>query len=308
MDLGSTISQKQRTTFWKEIDTLQVRQGASADLKHRSTEYAGSVITKDSAADLLQWGVQQLAALQDRLYADNRHSLLIVLQAMDAAGKDGAIKHIMSGLNPEGVNVATFKKPSDEELDHDFLWRHYKAMPPRGEIGIFNRSHYENVLVSRVHPELVLAENLPGVRSIKDVNASFWKERFHIIRQFENVIAANGTIILKFYLHISKEEQRRRLVARIDDANKNWKFNTGDVEERKFWKQYQQAYEEAITATSTTHAPWFVIPADNKWYARIAMAAVIYRHLEQLGLEYPKVTPAQRKQLLKARTLLEGGK
>lgn len=308
MDLGSTISPQQRTTFWKEIDNLRIRQGANADLKQRPTTYTGSVVVKDTADDLLQWGIKQLAQLQDRLYADNRHSLLIVLQAMDAAGKDGAVKHITSGLNPQGVKVVSFKAPSDEELDHDFLWRHYKALPPRGEIGIFNRSHYENVLVSRVHPELVLSEHLPNVRSVRDINAAFWKERFHIIRQFENIAASNGTVILKFYLHISKAEQRRRLIARIDDADKNWKFNAADVEERRYWKKYVQAYEDAITATSTEHAPWFIIPADNKWYARIAMAAVIYRHLERLGLEYPKVTAAQRKQLLKARTFLEGGR
>lgn len=306
-DIIASWSASDRKTFWREIDDLRIRQGASASLNKRPTEYQGHVVKKEQAAELLTWGVARLAELQDRLYADNRHSLLIVLQAMDTAGKDGAIKHIMSGLNPQGVKVTSFKRPSAEELDHDFLWRHYKALPPRGEIGIFNRSHYENVLISRVHPELVLAENLPGVDRVSQVNKAFWNERYHIIRQFENITAGSGTVVLKFFLHMSKDEQRRRLIKRIDDTEKNWKFSIPDIEERQHWVKYHRAYEDAITATSTDHAPWFVIPADNKWYARIAMAAVIFRHLDQLGLRYPTVTPEERKALLKVRKQLDKG-
>ena len=280
---------------------MRVAPGKAANLHRRTTSYTGDLLNKRSGKALLEWGKGQLAEMHETLYADNRHSLLIVFQAMDTAGKDGAIKHIMSGLNPQGVRVTSFKHPSTEELDHDFLWRHYKALPPGGEIGIFNRSHYENVLISRVHPELVLHENLPDVRSLEDIDERFWERRYEVIRQFEAMAVANGTVILKFFLHLSKEEQRKRLIARIDDEDKNWKFSLSDLKERGFWDEYQAAYERAISETSTNDAPWFVIPADQKWYARLAIGAIIYRHMAALDLSYPSVSEDQRARLLAAR-------
>ena len=296
-----------RKQFWKEIAALQVAEGKKANLSRRSTEYSHKTVSKNDATAVLDWGKARLAEMQDALYAENQRSLLIVLQAMDTAGKDGAIKHIMSGLNPQGVKVTPFKKPSAEELDHDFLWRHYKALPARGDIGIFNRSHYENVLVSRVHPELVLAENLPTVKKVKDVDEKFWDERYEVIRQFEDVVVKNGTIILKFYLHLSHDEQKRRLISRIDDKEKNWKFSISDMEERSYWNDYQVAYEKAITATSTQSAPWFVVPADNKWYTRLAIAAIIYHHMDKLKLKYPSVSKEQEERLKEARERLVQG-
>lgn len=290
-----------RDAFAKELRKLRVPEGEKADLRKQPTSYHGRLFNKDTAKALLEAGVTRLAEMQDKLYAHNEHGLLIVLQAMDAAGKDGAIKHIMSGLNPQGVKVTSFKGPSTEELDHDFLWRHYKALPPRGEIGIFNRSHYENVLVSRVHPEIVLRENLPNVTSVKHVTKKFWKERLHTIRQFEQITTSNGTSVIKFFLNVSQDEQRKRLLSRIDDPSKNWKFSVADLKERAHWDSYIDAYEAAITATSTEHAPWYVIPADDKWYARIAMASIIYLHMDKLNLAYPTITNQQRADLLIAR-------
>ncbi len=298
------LSKRDRERFTDELRAFRVPEGSKANLHKRSTRYTGDLFKKKTATEFLRLGVERLAELQDKLYAHNQHGLLIVLQAMDAAGKDGAIRHIMSGLNPQGVRVATFKQPSTEELDHDFLWRHYRALPPRGEIGIFNRSHYENVLVSRVHPALVLRENLPHVASVKDITKRFWKDRFHMIRQFEHITTQSGTSIVKFFLHVSKDEQRKRLLERIDDPAKNWKFSVADLKEREHWDAYMHAYEEAITATSTEAAPWYVIPADDKWYARVAMAAIIYGHIDGLELSYPQISAAQRDELAKARALL----
>ena len=300
-DLIASWDASDRRRFWRAIDAMRVQPGTAANLRRRPTAYTADQLDKRSGKLLLEWGKQRLAELHETLYADNRHSLLIVFQAMDTGGKDGAIKHIMSGLNPQGVKVTSFKHPSTEELDHDFLWRHYKVLPPGGEIGIFNRSHYENVLISRVHPELVLHENLPDVRTVDDITDDFWRKRLGLIRQFESLTVANGTVILKFFLHISKEEQRKRLLARIDDEDKNWKFSVNDLHERAYWDDYQAAYEDAITATSTSEAPWFVIPADDKWYARLSIGAVIYRHMQALDLRYPRVSAEQRKRLLEAR-------
>lgn len=298
---------KTRQQFWREIDALKVPHDKHIKLARRSTKYTKKTVNKKNSKKILEWGKERLAEMHETLYADNKHSLLIVFQAMDTGGKDSAIKHIMSGLNPQGVKVTPFKHPSTEELDHSFLWRHYKALPPRGEIGIFNRSHYENVLISRVHPELVLAENLPGVDSVANVNERFWKERYNTINKFEDITTANGTLILKFFLHISKEEQKERLVSRIDNADKNWKFSLSDMKERAYWDDYQHAYESALNATSTKKAPWFTIPADSKWYARLAIAAIIYRQMLRLDLSYPTVSDAQRERLQEAREqLLEG--
>ena len=298
-------SEEQIEDFWKEIRSLRVEPGSKAKLAKRATRYTGKTITKKESKLALEWGKEHMSALQETLYADNRHSLLIILQAMDTAGKDGAIKHIMRGINPQGVTVTSFKHPSTEELDHDFLWRHYKALPPGGQIGIHNRSHYENVLVSRVHPEIVLNENLPSIQNVADIKDDFWKKRLSIINEFENITCENGTVILKFFLHLSKEEQRQRLISRIDDEEKNWKFSTSDLKERGYWDDYQHAYEEAISSTSTKRAPWFVIPANNKWYARLSIAAVILHHMRELDLQYPTVDDAKRDALAQARIALE---
>lgn len=277
-------------------DKYLVKPGTKISLKDFETEYnddiffKGNILEKAEGQKLLEEGKERLAELQDKLYAHNQYSILIVFQAMDAAGKDGAVKHIMSGLNPAGVKVNSFKTPSSTELDHDYIWRHYIALPSRGEIGIFNRSHYENVLVTRVHPEYILNENLPGINKIEDINDEFWQKRFKQINRFEKNIYQNGTIILKFFLHVSKKEQKKRFLDRIDDPKKNWKFSPADSKERNFWKEYQSAYEEAISNTSTDYASWFVIPADNKWFTRLAIGYIISKQFEKLNLEYPKVS------------------
>jgi PPK2 family polyphosphate:nucleotide phosphotransferase len=224
---------------------------------------------------------------------------------MDAAGKDGAVKHVMTGFNPLGVKVYNFKAPTTEELDHDYFWRHNKAIPARGEIAIHNRSHYENVLVTRVHPEYVVNENIPGIDSVDKIDDAFWQRRFEQINKFESILAENGIIILKFFLNVSKKEQRKRFLERIDDPAKNWKFSLSDLKERAHWDAYQHAYDEALAATSKDHAPWFVVPADDKWYARLVIASVIFRQFMKLNLSYPTVSAKQKAALDKARAILE---
>lgn len=289
-----------------EISKLKVSPGMTVNLKDFATDYQGEELKKSEGDKLLEAGRKRLAEMQTRLYAHNRYGVLIILQAMDAAGKDGTVKHIMSGVNPMGVRITSFKAPSSEELDHDYLWRHALVLPRRGEIAIHNRSHYENVLVTRVHPGYVLKENIPGINSLENINQDFWENRFRQIKRFEKNVARNGTIILKFFLHLSKEEQKKRLVARIDDPSKNWKFDIGDLKERSYWDDYQRAYEEAISATSTSYAPWFIIPADNKWYTRLAIAAVIYQRLKKLEIDYPAVSQEHRNALQQARAELMG--
>lgn len=284
-----------------QINDLRVKPGKKANLKNRDTKYKGKILNKRDSEALLEVGRKQLAEIQDKLYAHNEHSVLIIFQAMDAAGKDGAVKHIMSGFNPLGVKVYSFKAPNSHELDHDYFWRHSIALPARGEIAIHNRSHYENVLVTRVHPEYLLKEQLPEIDSIKDVNEKFWRSRFKQIRRFEKNRADNGMLILKFFLNVSKKEQKRRFLERIDDPSKNWKFSLSDLKERGFWDEYQKAYEEAITETSTDYAPWFIIPADDKWYARLAIASVIYHYFDKLEMQYPAVNEEQKAELQKAR-------
>ncbi|MCU0429225.1 MAG: polyphosphate kinase 2 family protein [Cytophagaceae bacterium] len=288
-----------------------VKPGKKVSTKDFDTGYDGKEITKAEAEELLEEGRNLLAEIQDKLYAHNQYRILIVFQAMDAAGKDGAIKHIMSGFNPQGVKVHSFKAPTAQELDHDYFWRHYTALPGRGEIGIFNRSHYENVLVTKVHPEWILNERLPEVKSVKDVNDKFWQERYKQINRFEKNLADNGTIILKFFLHVSKKEQKKRFMERIDDPAKNWKFSLSDLKERAFWDQYQKAYGDALSATSTDYAPWYVIPADDKWFSRLAIAGIIYKEFEKLKLSYPVVNATQKAELQKAKEILnneEGSK
>jgi PPK2 family polyphosphate:nucleotide phosphotransferase len=284
-----------------KIKDFLVKPGKKVKLKDWSTKYKGKELTKRDAEALLDFGRRHLAEIQDKLYAHNQYSVLIIFQAMDAAGKDGAVKHIMSGFNPLGVKVYSFKAPNSTELDHDFFWRHNLAMPARGEIAIHNRSHYENVLVTKVHPEWILNENIPGIDSVKDIDQKFWENRYKQINRFEKNLAQNGTVIMKFFLHVSKKEQKKRFMERIDDPAKNWKFSLSDLKERAFWDDYQQAYEDVFNNTSKEHAPWFIIPADDKWYARLAIAFIIYRYFEQLNLSYPTVTEAQKQELQKAK-------
>lgn len=291
-----------------QLKDLMVKPGKTIKLKDYSTQYEGKTLTKSDSALLLENGRKHLAEVQDKLYAHNQYSVLIILQAMDAAGKDGAIKHIMSGFNPIGVKVHSFKAPTANELDHDYFWRHQLALPPRGEIAIHNRSHYENVLVTRVHPEWVLNENIPGIDSIEKINDKFWEQRYKQIRRFEKNLTDNGMIILKFFLHVSKKEQKKRFLERIEDPNKNWKFSLSDLKERAFWDSYQEAYSKALSATSTDYAPWFVVPADDKWFSRLAIAAIITRQFAKLDLSYPTVSQAQKEELQKAKLQLMGEK
>ena len=269
--------------------------------EHDPAECYGLAVDKDDAKSLLDEGIQRLSNLQERLYADGRWSVLIVLQAMDAAGKDSVIKHVMTGLNPQGVDVHPFKQPSAEELEHDFLWRAARLLPKRGQIGIFNRSYYEEVLVVRVHPEFLERERLPDPLTGKHL----WKERFQEIRAFERHLASNGTLVLKFFLNVSKDEQRTRFLARIDEPAKRWKFSMGDVTERKLWDKYMHAFADMIRHTSTPEAPWFVVPADNKWFTRLVVVGAIVQELQALDLEFPKVTGKALKGLEKARRALK---
>jgi PPK2 family polyphosphate:nucleotide phosphotransferase len=248
---------------------------------------------KPSAKEALAVGIQALAILQDMLYAQDRWGLLIIFQAMDAAGKDGAIKHVMSGVNPQGVDVSSFKSPSVEELDHDYLWRCMKRVPERGRIGIFNRSYYEETLVVRVHPEFLTNQKLPP----ELVTKSIWKDRFQDIRSFERYLVRNGIAVRKFFLHVSKKEQKRRFLERVENPDKNWKFSASDMKERGFWNQYMEAYEDMIRQTATNDAPWFVVPADNKWFTRVIIAAAVIDALASMNLAYPKVSAEKMKEL-----------
>jgi len=272
--------------------------------RHDPAEVCGLSIDKGDAKEMLEDGVKRLEDLQERLYASDRWSVLIVLQGMDAAGKDSLIKHVMSGVNPQGVEVHAFKQPSEEELDHDFLWRIGKNLPSRGRIGIFNRSHYEDVLVARVHPEVIERAKLPVGLDGKQL----WRHRYDDIRNFERHLARNGTLIQKFFLNVSRAEQRKRFLDRVELPAKRWKFSMSDVAERKLWPRYMRAYEQAIRETSIPEAPWYVLPADNKWFTRLVAAAAIVEALERLKLEYPKLTGAALKELQKAGKALKAEK
>ncbi|MBT1076136.1 polyphosphate kinase 2 family protein [Geobacter grbiciae] len=257
---------------------------------------------KDRSAELLQQGVEILAEMQEMLYAQDRWGLLLIFQAMDAAGKDGAIKHVMSGVNPQGCQVFNFKAPSAEELDHDFLWRSGKCLPERGRIGIFNRSYYEEVLVVRVHRELLEKQKLPPQLVTKDI----WKERYEDINAYERYLTRNGIAIRKFFLNVSRGEQKKRFLERLDNPDKNWKFSVADAQERRYWDKYMDAYEDMIRHTATEYAPWYVVPADNKWFSRLVVAGGIIEALDGLQLAYPEVDEAKRKELAAARAMLEG--
>lgn len=292
------------------LKNFRVKPKTKVDLYEIRTKPAGYDLSKEDATKMLDESRARLADIQDMFYAHNRYSLLIIFQAMDAAGKDGAVKHIMSGFNPLGVKVYSFKAPNSTELDHSYFWRHQLALPARGEIAIHNRSHYENVLVTRVHPEYVLNENIPGIDDVKKIDKDFWENRFHQIRRFEKNLEQNGTIVLKFFLHVSKDEQKKRFLERIDTPGKNWKFSLSDMKERGFWDEYQKAYGDAITKTSTKFAPWFIIPADDKRFARLAIASVITDVFESLNIHYPKVSDKHKEELQKAKAqlLAEDGK
>jgi PPK2 family polyphosphate:nucleotide phosphotransferase len=285
-----------------KTDKFRVPEGTNLNLKKHPTDFTADYTDKDQAVKDLQKNVDKLRALQDVLYAQDECSLLLIFQAMDAAGKDGAIEHVMSGVNPQGCQVVSFKQPSDEELSHDYLWRCAKNLPERGRIGIFNRSHYEEVLVVRVHPQILQAQQLPDdVKNDKDI----WKKRFRQIRNFEEHLADNGTHVIKFFLNVSKEEQKRRFLSRIEEKEKNWKFSMGDVTERGRWDDYMKAYTEAIEATSTDKSPWYIIPADKKWFTRLSVSEVIVKKLESMKLQYPKVTKEHEAELLEAKKVLE---
>jgi PPK2 family polyphosphate:nucleotide phosphotransferase len=285
----------------KLAKTFRVENGKHFRLKDFDPGATGHWNSKDHAEEALQQGILRTAELQDMLYAQDRWALLLIFQAMDAAGKDGAIKHVMSGVNPQGCQVYSFKAPSEPELQHDFLWRTTRDAPERGHIGVFNRSYYEEVLVVRVHPEILKNQRIPEPLSGKHI----WKERFEDIRCFERHMARNGTVIRKFFLNVSKKEQKKRFLERLDEPEKNWKFSAGDVHERQCWDDYQDAYEEMIQHTSSKEAPWYVVPADNKWFTRLVISTVVVDTLESLNLSYPKVDDAKRKELAAAKKLLE---
>lgn len=292
--------------LFKYLEKLKVKPRQSVDLKKDfETDYDHKMISKEEGEDLLQFGIEKLSEMQDKLYASGHHSVLIIFQAMDAAGKDSTIKHIMTGLNPQGVKVISFKAPSKNELAHDYLWRHYIALPAAGEIAIFNRSHYENVLVTRVHPEYILGESIPGINGLKDISQKFWNKRFNQINNFEDHISDNGTLVLKFFLHVSKKEQKKRFLERIDNNTKNWKFAVGDLKERANWDAYQNAYADMLSNTSSKEAPWYIVPADDKWFTRLCIAGIIYKEFEKLQLKYPVVSKEQKAELTKAKIELE---
>jgi PPK2 family polyphosphate:nucleotide phosphotransferase len=284
-----------------DTSRFRVRPGVTVGLRRCATDDTRPFKHKRKAAARLKRGLERLVQLQELLFAQDRWSLLLILQGMDASGKDSAIKHVMSGLNPQGTQVYSFKRPSDEELDHDYLWRSVKALPERGRIGIFNRSYYEEVLVAKVHPEILAAQKLPP----KLVTPRIWTQRYEDINAFERYLALNGTVIRKFFLHVSIEEQRRRLLERLDEPAKNWKFQPGDLGERDRWDDYRRAYEQMLSRTSTRYAPWFVVPADHKWFTRLVIAELVAEALEGLQLAFPKPSKEQLIALAEARKRLK---
>lgn len=291
------------------LDRLRIQPGKRVRLKDHETTWAqtdelkqlGKVAVKERATDSLEQNLEALTDAQQRLYADDRFAVLIVLQAMDAAGKDGTIRHVMSGVNPQGCQVFSFKQPSAEELDHNFLWRYMRSLPERGRIGIFNRSYYEDVLVVKVHPEILDKQKLPPGKRGKP----FWEQRYEDINTFERHLVRNGTVVLKFFLHVSKDEQKQRFLERLNTPEKHWKFSAADLAERQFWNEYHDAYEDLLTATSTEWAPWYVVPADQKWATRAIVAHLLAAALKQLDLRYPEMTKEKQQALLAARRQLE---
>ena len=285
----------------KITSRFRVPVGRKVRLKDYPTHFTGAPRNEAEGHQMLAEGKQQLSKMQERLYAQNTHSVLIILQAMDAAGKDGTIRHVMSGINPQGTQVFSFKAPSPEERDHAYLWRSMKAVPERGRIGVHNRSHYEEVVIARVHPAILQGQQLPD--DIKN-DKRIWKQRFAQINGFERYLSENGTVVLKFFLHVSRREQKKRFLERIADPSKNWKFSAADVRERGFWPDYMKAYEDVFTNTSTSWAPWYIIPADNKPFMRLAVASIITETMDGLTLDYPMLSPAQKRELSAAKRML----
>lgn len=282
-----------------------IEENSKFKIKNYSTSYKGK-LTKEEGENLLKEEKQKLYSLQEKLYADGSQSLLVVLQAMDAAGKDSLIEHVFGGVNPQGCEVTSFKTPTSKEYNHDFMWRHYIALPEKGKIGIFNRSHYENVLVCKVHPQYNLSEKV--WKDVSDFDGNFWENRYESIQDFEKHMARNGIKIVKIFLHVSKEEQKKRFLDRINEENKNWKFSAADLKERALFDDYMKAYEEAINKTSKNHAPWYVIPADKKWFARLAALQIIINALEEMNLQYPELPKEEKEALDEAKKQLEAEK
>jgi len=286
------------------IDKFLVPPGKKINLKDYDPDYTGDYNKKEEAKEILTSNIAKLSALQDILYASNSYALLITLQAIDAAGKDGMIKHIMSGVNPQGCQVYSFKSPSVEELDHDYMWRCLKVLPEKGKIGIFNRSYYEEVLVVKVHKEILDKQNIPEEKK----KGKLWEERYEDINNIEKYFHRNGIINLKFFLNISKEEQKLRFLKRINTPEKNWKFSMSDLKERNYWKEYMNAFEDMLNNTSSKHTPWYVVPANNKWFSRAVVSEIIVKTLESLNLKYPEVSEEHKKDLMEARRILESEK
>lgn len=282
------------------IKQYLIKEKEKVDLAKRPTGRDEKVDKDEAMEKLMPQNLAAMAELQEKLFAQNRYALLIVLQAMDAAGKDGVIKHVMSGLNPQGVQVVSFKQPTSEELDHDYMWRIYKALPRRGEIGIFNRSHYEEVIITKIH-NLVANQQIP----LELVDKNIWEERYRQMNDFERHLSENGTRVVKIYLHLSKDEQRDRLLSRIREKDKNWKFSVGDVQERKYWDEYMKAYEDMMENTSTTWAPWYCVPADSKWFARYIVSQIVRQELEAINPQYPELAESEKAVLEECRLLLE---
>jgi PPK2 family polyphosphate:nucleotide phosphotransferase len=301
---GTTANMKSSKKLLKLADDFRINRGKSFRLKDYDPTDSRGLDLKDQSDELLKESIALMQDRQEKLYAQDEWAVLLIFQAMDAAGKDGVIKHVMSGLNPQACQVFSFKQPSAEELDHDFLWRTNRCLPERGRIGIFNRSYYEEVLVVRVHPEFLAKEHLPRELNGKKI----WKDRFQDISNLESYLTRNGTVIRKFFLNVSGEEQRRRFLARLDEPGKNWKFSEADVHEREHWNEYMDAYEDMIRHTSTPDAPWYVVPADHKWFMHLAVGAVVLETLESLKLDFPKVSKTRQKELASARVALEKSK
>lgn len=291
-----------------KYDNLKYEQGSDKKLSEFDTDYKGKYKNKKDAEKNLERTKEKLSVLQDKLYAHDKYSVLLVFQAMDAAGKDGTIKHVLSGINPQGCSVVSFKTPSAEELDHDYLWRCTKQLPEKGRIGVFNRSYYEEMLICRVHPELIQYQRLPDMPKKLTFDHKFWEKRFEDIRNYEKFLSNNGVIIMKFFLHVSKDEQKQRFIERINDPAKNWKFSIKDVDERNFWDDYMKAYEDVLKQTSTENAPWYVIPADKKWFMRTSVSEIIINTLEKYPINYPTTNAALKSELAKAKKMLESEK
>lgn len=288
----------------KELNKLKVADGKGFKLsKYRCDERFHYSDDRTLKRELESY-TEKISSLQERLFANDSHSVLIVLQAIDAAGKDSCIKHVLSGVNPQGCQVVSFKQPSKEELDHDFIWRTYKQLPERGKIGVFNRSYYEEVLVCKVHPEYIISQNIPGIEQARQIDKKFWQNRYRAINEMERHLVKNGTIIIKIFLHMSKDEQKNRFIERIDNPKKRWKFSLADLNERALWDNYQSAYNDMIRETSSKYAPWYVVPSDNQWVSRAIVGQLLLEHLEELKLQYPEINALTLKSMQEARKSL----